>query len=81
VQNVSSSNFLSKNLKMKIYTTLILLVVVYGCETWSGRSPLGRPSHRRVDGTLRCGMWVYGLDQYRERWQELVNVVINLQVS
>ena len=26
---------LSKNLKIKIYRTTILLVVLYGCETWS----------------------------------------------
>jgi len=26
---------LSKNLKIKIYRTIILFVVVYGCETWS----------------------------------------------
>jgi hypothetical protein len=26
---------LSKNLKIKIYRTIILLVVLYGCETWS----------------------------------------------
>jgi hypothetical protein len=25
----------SKNLKIKIYRTIILLVVLYGCETWS----------------------------------------------
>ena len=25
----------SKNLKIKIYRTIILPVVVYGCETWS----------------------------------------------
>ena len=24
----------SKNLKIKIYRTIILLVVLYGCETW-----------------------------------------------
>jgi hypothetical protein len=24
-----------KNLKIKIYKTVILLVVLYGCETWS----------------------------------------------
>jgi hypothetical protein len=28
---------LSKNLKIKIYRTIILLVVLYGCETWSLR--------------------------------------------
>jgi hypothetical protein len=26
---------LSKNLKIKIYRTIILPVVVYGCETWA----------------------------------------------
>ena len=30
-----SSNLLSKNLKIKIYRTIILPVVLYGCETWS----------------------------------------------
>ena len=30
-----SSSLLSKNLKIKIYRTIILPVVVYGCETWS----------------------------------------------
>jgi hypothetical protein len=35
VQNYSSSSTLSKNLKIKIYRTIILPVVLYGCETWS----------------------------------------------
>jgi hypothetical protein len=26
---------LSKNIKIKIYRTIILAVVLYGCETWS----------------------------------------------
>jgi len=30
-----SSSLLSKNLKIKIYRTIILPVVLYGCETWS----------------------------------------------
>ena len=34
VQNILSSSLLSKNFKIKIYRTIILLVVVYGCETW-----------------------------------------------
>ena len=33
--NLLSSSLLSKNLKIKIYRTLILPVVLYGCETWS----------------------------------------------
>ena len=35
VKNFLSSSFLSKNLKIKIYRTIILPVVLYGCETWS----------------------------------------------
>jgi len=35
VQNLLSSTLLSKNLKIKIYRTTILPVVLYGCETWS----------------------------------------------
>ena len=35
VQNLSSSRLLSKNLKIKIYRTIILPVILYGCETWS----------------------------------------------
>jgi hypothetical protein len=30
-----SSHLISKNLKIKIYKTVILPVVLYGCETWS----------------------------------------------
>ena len=35
VQNLLSSRLLSKNLKIKIHRTIILSVVLYGCETWS----------------------------------------------
>jgi hypothetical protein len=35
VQNLLSSSFLSKKLKIKIYRTIILPVVLYGCETSS----------------------------------------------
>jgi hypothetical protein len=35
VQNLLSSRLLSKNVKVKIYKTIILPVVLYGCETWS----------------------------------------------
>ena len=34
-QNLLSSSLLYKNLKIKIYRTIILPVVLYGCETWS----------------------------------------------
>ena len=35
VQTLLSSRLLSKNLKIKIYKTIILSVVLYGCEEWS----------------------------------------------
>jgi len=35
VQDISSSSLLSNNIKIKIYRTVILSVVMYGCETWS----------------------------------------------
>jgi hypothetical protein len=35
VQNLLSSRLLSRNVKIKIYKTIILPVVMYGYETWS----------------------------------------------
>jgi hypothetical protein len=35
VQNLLFSSLLSKNIKIKIYRSIILLVVLYGCESWS----------------------------------------------
>jgi sorting nexin-29 len=35
VQSLLSSRLLSKNLKMRIHKTIILPVILYGCETWS----------------------------------------------
>jgi hypothetical protein len=35
VQSLLSSRFPSKNLKTKIYRTIILPVVLYGCDAWS----------------------------------------------
>jgi hypothetical protein len=35
VQNLLSSRLISRNLEIKIYKTVILSLVLYGCETWS----------------------------------------------
>jgi len=35
VQYLLYSSLLSKNTKVKIHRTIILCVVLYGCETWS----------------------------------------------
>jgi hypothetical protein len=50
VQNLLSSRLLSKNLKIRIYRTIILPVVLYGCESWHWRSNVGW-------GCLRIGCW------------------------
>jgi len=34
VENLLSFSLISKNLKIKIYRTIILPIVLYGCETW-----------------------------------------------
>ena len=34
MQNLVSSSLLCKNIKIKICRTVILSVVLYGCETW-----------------------------------------------
>ena len=35
MQNLLSSSLLAKNTNIKIYRTMILPVVLHGCETWS----------------------------------------------
>ena len=35
MQKILSSSLLSKNLKIRMYRTVIFPVVLYGCETWS----------------------------------------------
>ena len=63
VQNLVSSNLISKNLKVKIYRTIILSVVLYGCETWLlvlMEGPRLRVSEngvlRRILGRMRDGV-------------------------
>ena len=82
VQNLLSSRLLTENLKIKIYRTIILPVVLYRCETWSltlGKRPLGRPRHRWEDNIKLDlqevgggrGDWME-LAQDMDRWRALV---------
>jgi hypothetical protein len=41
-QSLLSSLLLSKNIMIKIHKTIILPVVMYGCETWSSTVMEGR---------------------------------------
>ena len=72
MQNLLSSSLLSKNLKIKIYRTIILPVVLYGCDTWLLTL---REEHRlRV---FENGVWrrIFGpnMDEVKGEWRKLRN--------
>jgi hypothetical protein len=71
VQNLLSSYLLSKIVKTRTYKTIILPVVLYGCETWSLTL---REKHRlRVfENTLRR---IFGpkRDEMKGGWRKLHN--------
>ena len=76
VQNLLSSSLLSKNFKIKIYRTIILPVVLYGCENWSLRL---REKHRlRVfeNRVLRRIFW-HKRDGVTGEWRKLHNDELN----
>jgi len=72
VQNLLSSRLLSKNLKIKIYRTTILPVVLYGCKTWS--LTLREERRLRVFEN-RVLMRIFGpkRDEVRGEWRKLHN--------
>ena len=72
VQNLLSSSLLSKNLKIKIYRTRILPVVLYGCETWSLTL---REEHRLRVFENRVLRRVFGpkRDEITGKWRKLHN--------
>jgi len=76
VQNLLSFRLLSKNLKIKIYRTIILPVVLYGCETWSLKLKEERRPRvfenrllRKVFGSKR--------DEVTGEWRKLHNEELN----
>ena len=76
VQNLLSSSLLSKNLKIKIYRTIILPVVLYGCETWSLTL---REEHRLRVSENRVLRRVFGpkRDGVTGEWRKLHNEELN----
>ena len=70
VQNLLSSRLLSKNLKINIYRTIILPVVLYGCETWSlTMRVFENRVLRKVFGAKR--------DEVTGEWRKLHNEELN----
>ena len=76
MQNLLSSSLLSKNLKIKIHRTIILPVVLCGCETWS----LTLREERRLrifeNRVLRS---IFGpkRDEVTREWRKLHNEELN----
>ena len=80
VTRIFSSCLLSKNLKIKIYRTIILPVVFYGCETWSltlrekrGLRVFENRVLRRMFGPKR--------DEVTGEWRKLHNEELNVLYS
>jgi hypothetical protein len=70
VQNLLSSRLLSKNVKIRIHKTVILLVVLYGCETWSLTL---REGHRLMVFENRVLRRIFGpkRDEATGEWRKL----------
>ena len=78
VQNLLSFSVLSKNVKIKIYRTIILPVVLHECETWS----FTMSEELRVFET-RVLMRIFGLkrDKVTKEWRKLHNELNDLYSS
>jgi len=76
VQNVLSSSLISKNIKIKIYRTIILPVVLYGCET---RSLILREELRWRVLENRALRRLFGpnRDEVTREWRKLHNEELN----
>ena len=76
MQNLLSYNLLSKHLKIKIYRTIILPVVLYGCGNW----PLNLREERRLrvceNRVLRRIFWPKW-DEVTGEWRKLHNEKLN----
>ena len=74
MQNILSSRLQSKNLKINIYRTIMLPVVLYGCETWSLTREECR--HRVFDNKV---LRIFGpnRDKVTREWRKLDNEELN----
>jgi hypothetical protein len=72
VQSLLSSHLLFKNVKIKIYKTIILPFVLYGCETWS---LMLREEHRLRVFENRVLRRIFGpkRDEVTGEWRKLHN--------
>ena len=76
MQNLLSSSLLSKNLKIKIYRTTILPVLLYGCEIWS----LSLREERRLrvfENRVLRRIFCPKRDEVTGEWRKLHNEELN----
>jgi len=80
MQNLLTSSLLSKNLKIKVYRTIILPVVLYGCETWL--LTLRKERRLRVFEN-RVLKRIFGpkRDEVKGEWRKLHNKELNVLYS
>jgi hypothetical protein len=76
VQNLLSSRLLSKNIKIKVYRTVFLPVVLYGCETWSLTLREGQRLRMLENRVLR-GIFGPNRDEATGEWRRLHNEELN----
>jgi len=79
VQNILSSSLLSKNTRIKIYAIIILLVL-YGCATWS----LTLTEERRLrvfENRVLRGIFGSKRDEVTGEWRKLRNEALNVLYS
>ncbi|KAJ4432287.1 hypothetical protein ANN_20905 [Periplaneta americana] len=74
--NPEKNNLLSKNLKVRIYKTVILLVVLYGCETWTLTL---REEHRLRVFESKVLRKIFGTkrDEVTGEWRKLHNTELH----
>ena len=80
MQNSLCSSLLSKNIKIKIYTTIILHVVLYGCETWS-LTVKGERRLRVFENNVLRRIFGPKRDKIEEEWRQLHNELNELYSS
>ena len=72
MQNLLSSRLLYKSLKIKLFRTIILPIVLYGCETWS---LTWREEHglRVFENRVLWSVFVPKRDEVTGEWRKLHN--------
>jgi hypothetical protein len=76
VQNLLSSSSISKNIKIKIYRTIILPVVLHWCETWSLILREG-PRLRVFENRVLSRIFGPKKDEITRKWRKLYNEELN----